>query len=253
MVMATRFDAKRVFVTGAASGMGRATAIQFGAEGATVYCADLNAEGAEETAGLITDAGGSAHASSLDVTSGDHCRKVIAAAAKTLGGLDILCNVAGLGGIAPLEDETDEGWCRAMAVNANGPFFLSQAALPHLLESKGVIINVASTAGVQGQAYMSSYVASKHALIGFTKCMALEFGRQGLRVNAICPGGTKTAFLQGFKIDEKIDLSLLSRTSLLEEMAEPEDMAHSICFLASSEARFTNGAILSVDGGSVAG
>jgi meso-butanediol dehydrogenase/(S,S)-butanediol dehydrogenase/diacetyl reductase len=202
---------------------------------------------------MITDAGGSALSADLDVTSGDACRAGIAAAVETMGGLDILCNVAGLGGIAPLADETDEGWCLAMAVNANGPFFLSQAALPHLLASKGVIINVASTAGVQGQAYMSSYVASKHALIGLTKTMALEFGRQGLRVNAVCPGGTKTAFLKGFQIDETIDLSLLSRSGLLEEMAEPEDMAHSICFLASSEARFANGAILSVDGGSVAG
>ena len=100
---------------------------------------------------------------------------------------------------------------------------------------------------------MSSYVASKHALIGLTKTMALEFGRQGLRVNAVCPGGTKTAFLKGFRVDEKIDLGLLGRTSLLDEMAEPEDMAHSICFLASEEARFANGSILSVDGGSVAG
>ena len=100
---------------------------------------------------------------------------------------------------------------------------------------------------------MSSYVASKHAVIGLTKTMALEFGRQGLRVNAVCPGGTKTAFLNNFRIDESIDLSLLARSGLLEEMAEPEDMAHSICFLASSDARFANGAVLSVDGGSVAG
>jgi len=251
--MTARFTDKRVFISGAASGMGRATAVKFGGEGATVYCADLNADGAAETAQLITDAGGSAHSAALDVTSGDACRAAMAGAVETMGGLDILCNVAGLGGIKPLADETDEGWCRAMAVNANGPFFLSQAALPHLLENKGVIINVASTAGLQGQAYMSAYVASKHAVIGLTKTMALEFGRRGLRVNAVCPGGTKTAFLEGFQIDENIDLSLVSRTGLLEEMAEPEDMAHSICFLASDEARFANGAILSVDGGSVAG
>jgi meso-butanediol dehydrogenase / (S,S)-butanediol dehydrogenase / diacetyl reductase len=248
-----RFQGKRVFITGAASGMGRATAAKFGGEGATVYCADLNVEGAAKTAQAINDAGGSAHYAALDVTSGDACRAGIAAAVETMGGLDILCNVAGLGGIAPLADETDEGWSLTMAVNANGPFFLSQAALPHLLETKGSIINVASTAGLQGQAYMSSYVASKHAVIGLTKTLALEFGRKGLRVNAVCPGGTKTAFLKGFKIDDKIDLSLLSRTGLLEEMADPEDMAHSICFLASNEARFANGSVLSVDGGSVAG
>ena len=251
--MTARFNNKRVYVTGAASGMGRATAIKFGGEGATVYCVDLNAEGADQTAQSIIEGGGKAYAAAVDITGGNACRDSIGAAVETMGGLDILCNVAGLGGIAPLEDETDEGWLLAMAVNANGPFFLSQAAVPHLLESKGTIINVGSTAGLQGQAYMSSYVASKHAIIGLTKTLALEFGRLGLRVNAVCPGGTKTAFLKGFRIDDKIDLSLIGRTSLLEEMAEPEDMAHSICFLASEEARFANGAILSVDGGSVAG
>jgi meso-butanediol dehydrogenase/(S,S)-butanediol dehydrogenase/diacetyl reductase len=251
--MTVRFTGKRVFISGAASGMGRATAVRFGEEGATVYCADLNEAGAASTAQLVNDAGGCAHSVALDVSSGDDCRRVMAAAIDAMGGLDILCNIAGLGGIAPLAQETDEGWCRAMAVNANGPFFLSQAALSELLQNKGVIINVASTAGLQGQAYMSSYVASKHALVGLTKTMALEFGRQGLRVNAVCPGGTKTAFLKGFRITEDIDMSLLSRTGLLEEMAEPEDMAHSICFLASAEARFANGAILSVDGGTVAG
>jgi len=249
-----RFESKRVFITGAASGMGRATAAKFGGEGATVYCVDLNEEGAAKTAQAINDAGGSAHSAAVDVTSGKACRAAIAAAVETMGGLDILCNVAGLGGIAALEDETDAGWSLAMAVNANGPFFLSQAAVPHLLENKGSsIVNVSSTAGLQGQAYMSSYVASKHAVIGLTKTLALEFGRRGLRVNAVCPGGTKTAFLKGFRMNDEIDMSLISRTSLLEEMADAEDMAHSICFLASDEARFANGSILSVDGGSVAG
>lgn len=233
--------------------MGRATALKFGREGAAVFCADLDSEGAGKTAAKINDAGGRALSEGLDVTSGDACRAGIASAVSQLGGLDILCNVAGLGGVAPLDQETDEGWCLAMAVNANGPFFLSQAAVPHLLPNRGVIINVASTAGLQGQAYMSSYVASKHAVIGLTKTLALEFGRQGLRVNAVCPGGTKTAFLKGFRLDDSIDMSLISRTSLLEEMAEASDMANSICFLASDDALFANGSILSVDGGSVAG
>ena len=110
--MAQRFEGKRVFITGAASGMGRATAVKFGGEGATVYCADLNVEGTAETARIITDAGGNAISAALDVTSGDACRACIAAAVEAMGGLDILCNVAGLGGIAALDVETDEGWCR---------------------------------------------------------------------------------------------------------------------------------------------
>ncbi len=233
--------------------MGRATALKFAGEGALVYCVDINRDELEETAGLIAEAGGKSYLATLDVASAEDCKKTVTDAIGTLGGLDILCNIAGIGGIAPLAKETKERWCQVMAVNANGPFFVSQAALPHLLSSKGVIVNVASTAGLQGQAYMSAYVASKHAVVGLTKTMALEFGRQGLRVNAVCPGTTRTAFLNSFQIDDGIDMSLISRTGLVEEMAEAEDMAHSICFLASDEARFTNGALLSVDGGSTAG
>jgi NAD(P)-dependent dehydrogenase (short-subunit alcohol dehydrogenase family) len=103
-----------------------------------------------------------------------------------------------------------------------------------------------------GQAYMAAYCASKHALVGLTRCMAVEFGRQGLRVNAICPGGTKTAFLDGFQLPEGADMDLLMRASLLPEYAEPEDIASSVCFVASDEAKFINGALLSVDGGVVA-
>lgn len=251
--MTARFTGRRVFITGGSSGMGRATALKFASEGALVYCVDINSDELEETSRLISAAGGKSHTAILDVASAEDCQRAVADAAETLGGLDVVCNIAGIGGISPLAKETPERWCQIMAVNANGPFFVSQAALPHLLSSKGVIVNVASTAGLIGQAYMSAYVASKHAVVGLTKTMALEFGRQGLRVNAVCPGTTRTAFLKSFKIDEDIDMSLISRTGLLDEMAEAKDMADSICFLASDEARFSNGAILSVDGGSTAG
>jgi meso-butanediol dehydrogenase/(S,S)-butanediol dehydrogenase/diacetyl reductase len=177
----------------------------------------------------------------------------VAAAVEALGGLDVLCNIAGLGGLKALADETDEQWRLTMAVNADGPFYMSQAALPHLLASKGAIVNISSTAGIQGQAYMSAYVASKHALTGFTKTMALEFGRQGLRVNAVCPGGTKTAFLANFQLPENVEMDLIGRNALISEMAEAEDIANTICFLASDEARFINGAVIAVDGGAVAG
>jgi meso-butanediol dehydrogenase/(S,S)-butanediol dehydrogenase/diacetyl reductase len=251
--MSQRFAGKRVFLSGAAAGMGRATALKFAAEGARVYCTDLDQKGVEQTVADIAAAGGEAHAGALDVSQGDSCREAIASAVATLGGIDILCNIAGMGGLKPFEQETDEGWRKVMAVNADGPFFLSRAAMPELLANKGVIVNVASTAGVQGQAYMAAYVASKHAVVGLTKTLALEFGRRGVRVNALCPGGTKTGFLKGFQLDDSIDLSLVGRTSLMEEMAEPEDMANSICFLASEDARFANGAVLSIDGGSTAG
>ena len=248
-----RFADRVVIVTGAASGMGRASALRFGREGARVWCADVNAEGAQETAGMITAAGGTARDSHFDVTDVSQCQALVADVVETFGGLDILCNIAGLGGTTPVSDETEQHWNRVMNVNINGPFFLSQAALPHLLESKGNIVNISSTAGLIGQAYMASYCASKHALIGLTRTMALEFGRKGLRVNAICPGGTNTAFLKGFDLPENCEIDLLMRVSLLPDYAEAEDIANMVCFVASSEATFVNGAILSVDGGVVAG
>ena len=248
-----RFADRVVIVTGAASGMGRASALRFGHEGASVWCADVNAEGAQETAGMITAAGGTARDSHFDVTDVSQCQALVADVVEAFGGLDILCNIAGLGGTTPVSDETEQHWNLVMNVNINGPFFLSQAALPHLLESKGNIVNISSTAGLIGQAYMASYCASKHALIGLTRTMALEFGRKGLRVNAICPGGTNTAFLKGFDLPENCEIDLLMRVSLLPDYAEAEDIANMVCFVASSEATFVNGAILSVDGGVVAG
>jgi meso-butanediol dehydrogenase/(S,S)-butanediol dehydrogenase/diacetyl reductase len=247
-----RFSGKSIIVTGAASGMGRASARRFAQEGADVCCADLNGEGAAETANAINEAGGSARHSAFDVTDAQQCRDLVAATVEAFGGLDVLANIAGLGGTAPVAEESEDHWHLVMNVNINGPFFLSQAALPHLLERKGNIVNISSTAGLMGQAYMAAYCASKHALVGLTRCMAVEFGRQGLRVNAICPGGTKTAFLDGFQLPEGADMDLLMRASLLPEYAEPEDIASSVCFVASDEAKFINGALLSVDGGVVA-
>lgn len=249
----SRFSGKKIFLTGAASGMGRASALQFAAEGAHLYCVDLNGDGAEQTAADIRTAGGQAMAAALDVSDQEACQAAVEAGAAALGGLDVLANIAGLGGIRRLEEETADRWSLVFGVNVDGPFFLSQAALPHLLSSKGNIINVASTAGLTGHAYMSAYVASKHALVGLTKTMALEFGRRGLRVNAVCPGGTKTAFLQGFQIDETMEMDLIMRAGLVEHMAEAEDIAKTICFVASDDADFMNGSAISVDGGAVAG
>ncbi len=233
--------------------MGRASALRFGSEGASVMCTDVNGPGVAETAAMINEAGGSAWHSQVDVTDAEQCKALLERAAEQLQGLDVLCNIAGIGDTTPVEEETEEHWKRVMDVNINGPFFLSQAALPHLLESSGNIVNLASNAGLRGQAYMSAYCASKHALIGLTRTMALEFGRRGLRVNAICPGGTKTAFLSGFRLPEGAELDLLTRGAYQKEMADAADIANVVCFVASDEASRMNGSILAVDGGEVAG
>lgn len=251
--MKKRFDRKTALITGAASGMGRATALRMGSEGARVLCADINGDGAHATAEAIRAAGGEARSAAADIGDPARCRALVEETLGAFGALDILCNIAGFGGLKALADETPEGWQRMFAVNVHGPFYLSQAALPQLLARRGNIVNVASTAGLMGQAYMAAYTASKHALVGLTKSMAVEFGRQGLRVNAVCPGGTATPFLATFAVPEGADPELISRLSLRPDYAAPEHIANMICFAASEEAEFVNGALLSVDGGTVAG
>jgi meso-butanediol dehydrogenase/(S,S)-butanediol dehydrogenase/diacetyl reductase len=248
-----RFRDKNAVVTGAAQGIGRATALRLAAEGAAVWCADINGEGAADTAKHIADEGGSAQASPLDVTEPAACRALIAEVVDTLGGIDVLCNIAGIGGSAHTADETPERFNAMFAVNAAGPFYMSQAALPSLLERKGNIVNLASTAGMIGQAYCAAYCASKHALVGLTKSMAVEHGRTGMRVNAVCPGGVNTGIIAAFEPPEGASMSLVSRQYLNRDMQEPESVAAMIAYLGSDEAYYVNGAIFAIDGGTTTG
>jgi meso-butanediol dehydrogenase/(S,S)-butanediol dehydrogenase/diacetyl reductase len=248
-----RFRDKVAVVTGAAQGIGRATALRLGAEGASVWCADINAEGAAETAKQIADHGGSAQASGIDVTDPEACRVLITDVVDAFGGIDVLCNIAGIGGSAHTADETPERFNAMFAVNAAGPFYLSQAALPHLLERTGNIVNLASTAGMIGQAYCAAYCASKHALVGLTKSMAVEHGRTGMRVNAVCPGGVNTGIIAAFEPPEGASMSLVSRQYLNRDMQEPESVAAMIAYLGSDEAYYVNGAVLAIDGGTTTG
>jgi meso-butanediol dehydrogenase / (S,S)-butanediol dehydrogenase / diacetyl reductase len=248
-----RFDGKVALVTGAASGIGRATAARLAAEGAAVWCADINAAGVAETAQTIVAAGGTASSSPFDVTDAAACQDLVSQVVAEYGGLDVLANIAGIGGMAHFADETPERFLRLFQVNAAGPFQLSQAALPHLTERKGNILNLASTAGLIGQAYVAAYVASKHALVGLTRAMAIELGRTGVRINAVCPGGVNTNIMNDFVPPEGASMSLVSRSFLVREMQEPESVAAMIAYVCSDEAYYVNGSILSIDGGTTAG
>lgn len=248
-----RFTGKFALVTGAAQGIGRATALRLAAEGASVWCADIKGEGAADTAKVIADNGGAAHASTVDVTDVEACRSLVSDAVAAFGALDVLCNIAGIGGSVHTADETPERFNAMLAVNAAGPFYLSQAALPHLLERRGAIVNLASTAGMIGQAYCTSYCASKHALVGVTKAMAMEYGRKGLRVNAVCPGQVNTGIIEGFHPPEGASMSLVTRQFLNRDPQEPESVAAMIAYLASDEAYYVNGAVLPIDGGTTTG
>lgn len=241
---------KKALITGAASGIGRATAIRFAAEGAQVIIADINRAGLEETAGLMASP---PRILTFDAGDFDSCRKLVADAASD--GLDVLCNVSGIlrwGATAsfPMDD-----FERVMRINATSVFVLCQAAIPHLVASGGNIVNTASTAGVQGIAYNAAYSASKHAVVGITKSLAVELAGKGVRVNAICPGAVETPMTATMPEDPDIDWPLVMRNApkLPDGTCQPEDIAELFAFLASDRARKVTGSLYVMDGGQMVG
>ncbi len=245
-----RFEGKKVLVSGAGSGIGRSTAILFAREGADVSCADLNLEGARETVESIVAEGGSAFALACDISDVQAARDAVAASVDRLGALHVLCNVAGMAGFADSATMPTQDWNRFIGVNLNGTFFMSQAALPHLLEAEGGnIVNVASVAGLQGQAYCAAYCASKAGVVGLTKAMAVEYVKKGLRVNCVCPGAVQTPLVANFSIPEGADMEFVKRLFLTTNFAQPEEIAESIAYLASDAARSITGHALAIDDG----
>ncbi|NQV95900.1 MAG: SDR family oxidoreductase, partial [Sphingomonadales bacterium] len=238
-------------VTGAASGIGRATAILMAKDGAHVTIADINADGLIETAGMME---GSPRTVPYDATDHDSCRALIAKATENRG-LDILCNIAGLLDWGPVDNFDETRFARVLAINLTSVYTLCRAALPHLVKSKGTIINTSSTAGLVGIAYSSAYSASKHGVIGLTKSLAIEYAVRGVRVNAICPGHVDTPMGNQTPPEGDIDWDLVMRNvNKLEGGAcTPEDIANAFAYLASADARKVSGTTLTVDGAMQAG
>ncbi len=247
-----RFSDKCALVTGAASGIGRAVAERLAAEGARVLCADLNEAAVKESAAAIQSAGGDAVAWVCDVSEPEACRSAVAAAVEAFGRLDVLCNVAGIAINEHATDVSVDQWNRVIAVNLSGTFFTCQAAIPHLLETRGNIVNTASSAGLVGVAYTSAYAASKGGVVTLTRELAVEYGRRGIRVNCVCPGGVDTPMSRGFVPPEGADPHLLQRMMLSPRLAKPPEIAAAMAYLASDEAGYVNGAAFSIDGGQVA-
>ncbi len=244
-----RFANKVVLVTGGASGIGRATAERFAEEGARVACTDINAEGLAETVERIEQAGGKALAIESDAADAGAARAAVAACVEKLGKPNVLCNVAGVGGFVRTEDLTLERWELTLGVNLSGTLFMSQACLPYLLECQGNIVNVASLAGLIGQAYSAAYCASKWGVVGLTKALAVEYVKQGLRVNCVCPGGVATPILGNFLPPENADEALVGRLALMRGLIEPAEIAETIAYLASDAARSVTGVALPIDKG----
>jgi meso-butanediol dehydrogenase/(S,S)-butanediol dehydrogenase/diacetyl reductase len=239
-------------VTGAASGIGRATALRLASEGAAVLCADVDEAGLGETLARIGAVRGRSTAALTDVSDPGAARAAVGAAVERFGGLDVLCNIAGVGSFQNTTDVTPEEWHRVLSINLSGTFFMSQAAIPHLLERRGNVVNLASTAGLIGQAYNAAYCASKGGVVLLTKSLGVEFARRGLRVNCLCPGGVDTPFTRSFGAPEGADIELIARLSLVRELAGAGDVAAAVAFVASDEARFINAAAIPIDAGMTA-
>jgi meso-butanediol dehydrogenase/(S,S)-butanediol dehydrogenase/diacetyl reductase len=240
-----RLSGKTALVTGAASGIGRATALRLAAEGAHVALADRNLEGAEEAATEIQQAGGDALVFQFDAASGASCRGLVDRVVATLGRLDILANIAGVMQRGPFAEMTAETWDTVIAVNITALFHITQQALPHLTETRGCVVNMASVSAIRGVPQSSAYSASKHAVVGLTKSLAGEFQDRHVRVNAIAPGPIDTPLIRPIKPPAGSPLATIA-------WGEPEDVAGAVAYLVSDEAKFVNGTILSIDGGQTA-
>ncbi len=247
------FAGKAIAVTGAASGLGRAASIRFAKEGGKLCLIDLNQQGLEETAATIRDAGGDCLIGAGDLGDPANCKAAVAAALDAFGRLDVLCNVAGILRFHALEHVTQEDWNRLFSANVSGAFFMMQAAMPHLIESKGNVVNVVSTASFLGQAYTAPYAATKSALLSLTKSLAMEYMHHPVRINALAPGGMLTEMVQTLEFPADADQSLIARYIGLRPPSQPEDIVEPLLFLASDRARSVHGACYTADSGITAG
>lgn len=244
------FDGDTVIVTGAGSGIGRATALLFADRGADLVVVDIDETAATDVAAEIQDRGAAAEAVIADVSQPSDVEAFVETTIDRFGGIDVLHNNAGIPQEStPVEDVTEDTWDQVQAVNLKSAFLGAKYAVPHMKDQgRGVIINTASTAGIRPRTGLSAYAAAKGGVITLTKQLAYELADAGIRVNAVCPVATDTDMLPQFAGGD-LSVEGMAETIPLGRLAEPKDMAHAVAFLASDEASMVTGTALEVDGG----
>jgi len=250
--LAGRFEGKVALVTGASSGIGRATALRLGSEGAALFLLDVIQEGLEATGKECREAGAEVVTQQCDVSQGEQVEAAVTGCIEHFGRLDALIHVAGILSLEHTHEVTLESWNRVLGVNLTGTFLLCKAALPHLLQSRGNIVNTSSTSALAGMPYGACYGATKAGVLALTRTLAVEYAKQGLRANAVCPGSILTAMTSRSNLPEEMDFELLRRAMPLDKPRGPETVAAVIAMLASEDGAHINGESIRVDGGTLA-
>ncbi len=244
-----RFEGQTAIVTGAGSGLGRATARRLAAEGAVVACMDVLLDAAEATDVAICEAHGKAQAYRVDVADPASVRAGVTAAVHDLGRPSVLVNCAGIGKFAHSHEMPFEDWSRIIAVNLTGSFLMAQATLPYLMDGGGNIVNIASNAGLMGQPYSAAYCASKGGVVQLTRALADEYLDRDVRVNAVAPGAISTPLMHAFTLPDGADPNCIRKLMTPLGTSQPEEVASLVAYVASPEARYMTGSIVSIDGG----
>jgi NAD(P)-dependent dehydrogenase (short-subunit alcohol dehydrogenase family) len=245
-----RLQGRVALVTGAASGIGRATAVRLADEGAVVVALDVSQEGLAATKADCAD---QALVDTVvgDVTDRALAPRIVSLVVERHGQLDVLVNVAGILRTAHTHEHPFDTWDLVLAVNLTGTFGFCRAALPALVESHGNIVNVSSTAALAGTPWAAAYAASKGGVLALTQTIAVEYARQGVRCNAVCPGSIDTPITNDFAFPEGADTRLIERIMAIDKARGPETVAAAIAFLASDDAAHVNGEHVRVDGGTL--
>jgi len=247
-----RFTGKNILITGAAAGIGRATAERIASEGGHVFCVDVLEAGLMETVEQITKTGGKIDWALCDIGKLESIQATLKTAIEKMGSLDVLVNVAGVIKMQNFERSTDDNWHRIIGINLTGTYWMCREAIPYLLASKGNIVNISSTSAIRGLPWGAAYAASKGGVSAMTKSIAVEFAKQGLRANTVCPGSISTGMNNNSTLPEKMDFSLIPRIDAMLGQKGPEYVASVIALLASEQdGGHITGSEYVMDGGTV--